>query len=52
MKDISPERVGPCRLSSISPLKGYLDGAVLTDQGLLPVPRFVTDPGDVLGCAT
>lgn len=33
--------------------KGYLDGAVLTDrEGLLPVPRCVTDPGDVLQCGT
>jgi len=33
--------------------KGYLDGAVLTGrEGLLPVPRFATQPEDVLRCAT
>jgi coenzyme F420 hydrogenase subunit beta len=32
--------------------KGYVSGAVLTDRrGLLPVPRFVSDPQDVLACA-
>ena len=33
--------------------KGCLDGAALTGQeGLLPVPRFVTNPDDVLECTT
>jgi coenzyme F420 hydrogenase subunit beta len=33
--------------------KGYLDGAVLTDRDeLLPVPRFVIEPEDVLKCAS
>lgn len=33
--------------------KGYLDGAVLTDRdGLLPVPRFVTEPEDVFECVS
>ena len=32
--------------------KGYVNGAVLTDRrGLLPVPRFVATPEDVLACA-
>ena len=33
--------------------KGYVDGAVLTDRdGLLPVPRFVTNPEDVFTCVS
>lgn len=33
--------------------KGYLDGAVLTDRdGLLPIPRFVTNPEDVFTCVS
>jgi coenzyme F420 hydrogenase subunit beta len=33
--------------------KGYIDGAVLTDRdGLLPVPRFVIEPEEVLKCAS
>ncbi|MCJ7683961.1 MAG: Coenzyme F420 hydrogenase/dehydrogenase, beta subunit C-terminal domain [Desulfobacteraceae bacterium] len=33
--------------------KGYLDGAVLTDRdGLLPVPRFITNPDEVFSCAS
>ncbi len=33
--------------------RGYLDGAVLTDRdGLLPVPRFITNPEDVFTCAS
>ena len=33
--------------------RGYLDGVVLTDrEGLLPVPRCVTTPGEVLRCGT
>jgi coenzyme F420 hydrogenase subunit beta len=33
--------------------KGYLDGAVLTDHdGLLPIPRFITNPEDVFKCAS
>jgi coenzyme F420 hydrogenase subunit beta len=33
--------------------KGYLDGAVLTDrEGLLPVPRFVTNPEEVFICSS
>jgi coenzyme F420 hydrogenase subunit beta len=33
--------------------KGYVNGAVLTDRrGLLPVPRFVATPEDVLACST
>jgi coenzyme F420 hydrogenase subunit beta len=33
--------------------KGYVDGAVLTDRdGLLPVPRFVIEPEEVLKCAS
>lgn len=33
--------------------KGYISGAALTDRkGLLPVPRFVTDPEDALVCST
>ena len=33
--------------------KGYVSGAVLTDRrGLLPVPRFVSDPQNVLACST
>lgn len=33
--------------------KGYVDGAVLTDRDeLLPVPRFVIEPEDVLKCAS
>lgn len=33
--------------------KGYVDGAVLTDRDeLLPVPRFVIEPEEVLKCAS
>jgi coenzyme F420 hydrogenase subunit beta len=33
--------------------KGYLDGAVLTDRnGLLPEPRFITNPEEVFSCAS
>ena len=33
--------------------KGYIDGAVLTDRdGLLPIPRFITNPEDVFTCAS
>ena len=33
--------------------KGYVSGEVLTDRrGLLPVPRFVSDPQNVLACST
>jgi coenzyme F420 hydrogenase subunit beta len=33
--------------------KGHLDGAVLTDrEGLLPVPRFITNPEDVFTCVS
>ena len=33
--------------------KGYLDGAVLTDrEGLLPVPRFITNPEEVFTCSS
>jgi len=54
IKDISPQAGGTVSaLIYFAMIKGYLDGAVLTDRkGLLPVPRFVTHPGDVLGCAT
>ncbi|UCH08760.1 MAG: hypothetical protein JSV55_07305 [Deltaproteobacteria bacterium] len=32
--------------------KGYLDGAVLTDrEGLLPIPRFITNPEEVFTCS-
>ena len=32
---------------------GYLDGAVLTDrEGLLPVPRFITNPEEVFTCSS
>jgi coenzyme F420 hydrogenase subunit beta len=54
MKGISPQAGGTVSaLIYFALKKGYLNGAALTDRkGLLPVPRFVTDPGDVLGCAT
>lgn len=33
--------------------KGYLDGAVLTDrEGLLPIPRFITNPEEVFICSS
>lgn len=33
--------------------KGYFDGAVLTDcDGLLPIPRLVTNPEDVFTCVS
>ncbi|MBN2282404.1 MAG: Coenzyme F420 hydrogenase/dehydrogenase, beta subunit C-terminal domain [Deltaproteobacteria bacterium] len=33
--------------------KGYFDAAVLTDkEGILPVPRIITDPADVSRCST
>lgn len=33
--------------------KGFIDGAVVTDrEGLLPVPRFITNPDDILACAS
>ena len=33
--------------------KGYLDGAVLTDrEGLLPVPRFITNSEEVFTCSS
>ena len=34
-------------------LRGHCDAAVVTDrEGLLPVPRFVTKPDEVLACAS
>jgi coenzyme F420 hydrogenase subunit beta len=40
-------------LISFALKKGYLDGAVLTDRdGLLPVPRFITNPDEVFQCAS
>jgi len=40
-------------LMSFALNKGYIDAAVLTDRdGILPVPRVVTDPGDVLKCSS
>ena len=54
IKDLSPQAGGTVSALIYFALeKGYLDGAILTDRkGLLPVPRFVTDAGDVLDCAT
>jgi coenzyme F420 hydrogenase subunit beta len=54
MKGISPQAGGTVSALLYFVLKKeYINGAVLTDRkGLLPIPRFVTDPGDVLGCAT
>ncbi|MEA3223708.1 MAG: Coenzyme F420 hydrogenase/dehydrogenase, beta subunit C-terminal domain [Thermodesulfobacteriota bacterium] len=40
-------------LMSFALNKGYIDAAVLTDKdGILPVPRLVTDPDDVLKCSS
>jgi coenzyme F420 hydrogenase subunit beta len=40
-------------LMSFALKKGYLDSAVLTDRkGILPVPRLVTNPEDVLKCSS
>jgi coenzyme F420 hydrogenase subunit beta len=54
MKGIIPQAGGTVSaLIYFALKKGYLNGAVLTDRkGLLPVPRFVTGPEDVRGCAT
>lgn len=54
MKDLRPQAGGTVSALIYFALeKGGLSGAVLTDrQGLLPVPRLVTDPKDVLSCAT
>lgn len=54
LKDIDPQAGGVVSaLIYFALQKGYIDGAVLTDRkGLLPVPRFVTDPEDVLACST
>jgi len=54
LKDIDPQAGGVVSaLTYFALQKGYIDGAVLTDRkGLLPVPRFVTDPDDALACST
>ena len=54
LKDIAPQAGGTVSaLMYFALQKGYIDGAVLTDRkGLIPVPRFVTDPDDVLACST
>ncbi|MBA7559484.1 hypothetical protein ES708_01099 [subsurface metagenome] len=54
LKDIAPQAGGTVSaLIYFALQKGYIDGAALTDRkGLLPVPRFVTDPEDVLACST
>jgi len=54
VKGISPQAGGTVSaLTYFALQKGYIDGAALTDRkGLLPVPRFVTDPEDVLACST
>jgi len=53
LKDIAPQAGGTVSaLMYFALQKGYIDGAALTDRkGLLPVPRFVTDPKDVLACS-
>lgn len=53
MKEIAPQAGGTVStLMYFALKKGYIDGAVLTDRNaLLPEPRFVTDPEDVLSCA-
>lgn len=54
VKDISPQAGGTVSaLIYFALRKGYIDGAALTDRRrLLPIPRFVTDPEDVLTCST
>jgi coenzyme F420 hydrogenase subunit beta len=54
VKGISPQAGGTASaLIYFALQRGYIDGAALTDRkGLLPVPRFVTDPEDVLACST
>jgi coenzyme F420 hydrogenase subunit beta len=54
IKNIAPQAGGTVSaLMYFALQKGYIDGAVLTDRkGLMPVPRFVTDPEDVLACST
>lgn len=54
LKGIAPQAGGTVSaLISFALEKGYIDGAALTDRrGLLPVPRFVTDPDDALACST
>jgi coenzyme F420 hydrogenase subunit beta len=54
LKDIAPQAGGTVSaLVYFALQKGYIDGAVLTDRkGLIPVPRFVTGPEDVLACST
>jgi coenzyme F420 hydrogenase subunit beta len=40
-------------LMSFALAKGYIDAAVLTDkEGILPVPRVITDADEVLQCAS
>jgi coenzyme F420 hydrogenase subunit beta len=40
-------------LMSFALAKGYIDAAVLTDkEGILPVPRIISDPDEVLGCSS
>lgn len=53
IKNFSPQAGGTVSALIYFALeKGYLDGAILTDRnGLLPVPRFVTEAGAVLDCA-
>ena len=53
LKDIAPQAGGTVSaLIYFALQKGYIDGAALTDRkGLLPIPRFVTDPKDVLVCS-
>ncbi len=54
LKDITPQAGGTVSaLISFALKKGYIQGAALTDRkGLLPVPRFVTDPDDARACST
>lgn len=54
IKDLSPQAGGTVSAIIYFALKkGFLSGAVLTDrQGLLPVPRLITEPEEVLECAT
>ena len=54
LKDITPQAGGTVSaLISFALKKGYIQGAALTNRkGLLPVPRFVTDPDDARACST
>jgi len=54
LKDMAPQAGGVVSaLIYFALQKRYIDGAVLTDRkGLLPIPRFVTNPEDALSCST